>query len=173
MKYPDKVWHNANKLAYLVGQYPDHTINDTIALFSGEPNIDVNAAIWAAVEDELIAEPDPETKRTKLLEPPLVWAFGAGERDLEQTLMYCLGKNALKEIDMEQEYLSRWCAGYPPTDLLVAMRRLLETNLLAEYKLNDGDHEENNYTYFTLYENRDKLWGAKQFKDPSKVTKVG
>ena len=38
---------------------------------------------------------------------------------------------------------------------------------IAEYEIEDG---ENKYVFYTLYQNRDKLWGRKQFKaDPLAV----
>lgn len=155
--------HNANKVGYLVKQYPEHDMNQIIGLFVLPP-IDINAAVWAAIELGFISEPDPDEHAVRLLKEPESWDFGQDVNDLIDTIYYCMEKLNSKENDMEDNYLSNWTMGYQAHDILVAMKRLLENKQLATYELEDG---ENAYDFYTLYDNREQLWGRKQFKkDP-------
>lgn len=158
-----KMLKNANKVAYLVEQYPEHKISQTIALLA-MPSIEINTAIWAATELNFITAPDKATEKVALATPPETWQFGHEVEDLRETLLYSFEQIAKKEIDLEEYQLSEWTSGYPSHDIIIAMKLLLNGNQLHEYVLEDG---ENNYTFYTLYENRDKLWGRKAFKkDP-------
>lgn len=158
-----KMLENANKVAYLVEQYPEHKISQTIALLA-MPSIEINTAIWAATELNFITAPDKATEKVALATPPETWQFGHEVEDLRETLLYSFEQIAKKEIDLEEYQLSEWTSGYPSHDIIIAMKLLLNSKQLHEYVLEDG---ENNYTFYTLYENRDKLWGRKAFKkDP-------
>lgn len=158
-----KMLHNANKITYIATQYPQHKVSEVLALLQMPP-IDVNTALWLAIELGWLSKPDPETERVEVLNKPDPWEFGTKVDELEAALRYAFEKLADKETDMEEFMLNRWTAGYASHDVLVAMRRLLEDNVLHEYVIEDGD---SNYTFYTLYENREHLWGRKQFKkDP-------
>lgn len=158
-----KLTENAHKVAYLVEQYPEHTLTQILGLLQLS-SIDKNAAVWTARDLGLISEPDPETKRVALLEKPKQWVFGQDEYDLEQLILFAFRQLAKQETDLEEVYLANWTYGYPAHDVLVAEKRLTECGLLATYVIEDSD---STYTFFTLNENKDKLWGRKQFKkDP-------
>ena len=156
-----KIAENANKIAFLVGQYPEKTMPEIINLFQ-LPAIDTNTAIWYAVEKRFITDMDPNTKFCKLLERPEKWEFGQNVEDLEAALLYSFQKLGREEKDLEENYMGNWTMGYIAHDVLVAMKDLLERKVLHEYEIEDG---ENAYIFYTLYENRDKVWGQKQFKD--------
>lgn len=162
-----KTTQDAHKVAYLIQQFPKHTMAEIIALLV-MPAIDINTAIWAAQDMNLIGEPDEKTGKAELLEPPKSWDFGTDEKHLENVLLYCFGQLAKKETDLEETYLSNWTNGYTAHDVLIALRRLLESRQLAEYQIDDTDKQGvvNAYTFFTLYDNREQLWGTKQFKEP-------
>lgn len=163
-----KTTQNAHKVAYLVSQYPEKTMNEIINMFQLAP-VDMNAAIWAAIDLKLISQPDEKTHIATLAKKPKTWEFGPDVEHLIDTVYYCFEKANAEEKDLEENYMNNWLMGYAPQDHFIAIRRLLENKQLAQYELEDG---ENAYDFFTLYENRDKLWGRKQFKqDPLKTDK--
>lgn len=158
-----KMLQNANKVVYLASQFPDHTLTQLIGLLQ-MPSIDINTAIWKAIELGWLSKPDSETGHIKVLQKPERWYFGEDIDDLQTTLLYAFEELATQETDMEEYSINAWLNGYPTHDFLVAMRVLIEDKQLHEYVIEDG---KNKYTFYTLYRNKDKLWGRKQFKsDP-------
>lgn len=162
---------NAHKIAFLLEQYPDHNIDKIMSLLQMPP-IDINAGVWAAVELKLISEPDlKKGGAVQLLNKPKKWDFGPNITDLCTNIIYCFNKLALKEQDLEENYLTNWLGGYSSQDTLIAIKLLISEQKLAEYEIEDG---ENAYTFFTLWDNREQLWGRKQFKvDPLEPRKRG
>lgn len=160
MKFTDRIEQNAQKFAYLIKAYPEKTIPEIIGLFQLGP-IDINSAIWAAVDLGYISEMDQEDQHAKILKEPKVWNFGVDESDLEFALEYAFKKLNAQEKDMEENYLSNWVGGYPAQDSLIAVKRLIEKDVLHEYQIEDG---ENAYIFYTLKENEGQNWGQKQFK---------
>lgn len=159
----DKMRENAHKITYLVSVYPDKPLSEIIQLMQ-IPAIQINAAIWAAIELGYINEPDEDNAPATLASPPEPYVFGEFEEELEASLIYCFSKLLKKEQDMEENYLSSWTAGYGSHDTIIAMKRLLANNVLAEYEIEDG---ENVYKFYTNYDTCEQLWGRKQFKvDP-------
>lgn len=156
-----RITQNANKVAYLVQQYPEKNAGQIIALLEMNP-IDINAAVWAAVDLGYISEPDKEDGgAVRFLKAPESWDFGPNCTDLIDTIYYAMEKMNGRGDDMEENYMSNWTLGYTGQDVLIAMKRLLENKQLFKYEIEDGD---SSYTFFTLYENRNKKWGSKQFK---------
>lgn len=171
---------NANKFAYMVKAYPEKNVNDIINLFRLSP-IDTNCAIWLATElgwikvehrDEEIELPDPKKKNAtikqqtkvpyaEIVKEPESWQFGDGVKELEDTLTYAFEHINKDENDMEENYLSSWLSGFATQDTVIAVKRLIEEEVLHEYQLEDG---ENKYIFYTLFKNKDKLWGQKQFR---------
>lgn len=152
---------NAHKIAFLVEQYPKHKMSQIIDLLQ-MPLLDVNAGIWTAIELGLFVL---DKDNVKLLEksPEGKW-FGKDVEELEEKILYCLTQANKGQSDLEEHTFGSWVSGYPAHNVLIAMRRLINQHLVAEYVIDDG---ENKYTFFTLYENRDEKWGRKQFKtDP-------
>lgn len=155
--------NNANKFTYLVKQYPEHKLEQLVSLLS-TPAIDINTAVWYAVELGFVAEPDKKTGKVELLKQPDSWDFGPDYGALEDMLLYAFQQTAKQKTDLEENYVSNWTLGHPSHDVMIAMLRLLEDERIAKYVIEDG---ENPYTFYTLFENRKKLWGRKQFnKDP-------
>lgn len=164
----EKTIQNAEKLAYLIKEYPAQKVAEVIKLIH-LPSIDINAAIWAAVDLGLIRQPDEKTGFAEFLKAPVEWDFGSDERHLENLIMYCLKKRAEKEQDIEEFFLTTWAMGYGPHDLLIATKRLLERKEIASYDIEDKTNKKapSTYTFFTLYGNSEQLWGRKAFKkDP-------
>lgn len=152
--------HNAHKFAYLVETYPEKTVSDIIGLFRISP-IDINCAIWLAIENGLVSQVNSEQPRAELLRAPKVWDFGDNVAELEKALEYAFTKLNAEEKDMEENYMANWTTGYYPQDVLIAVKHLIERGILHEYEIEDGD---NNYIFYTLKANAGKNWGAKQFK---------
>lgn len=172
----EKNLHNAHKIVYLVRAYPGKPLNDQFdpkthertetGLFSmlTMPAIDINVAVWVAQEYGWLGETDIKTNTIELLDLPKEWNFGPAQQHLEGMVMYAFRKLAEKETDLEEYSINQWFGGHPVQDIFVTLKRLIETQQLHEYEIEDG---ENKYIFYTLYENRDKLWGRKQFKvDP-------
>jgi hypothetical protein len=154
-----KIQQDAHKFAYLVKAYPEKTAQQIIDLFF-ITKADVNAAIWAAVELGIITDVDPNTGYMGFKKAPK-WDFGENVNAIEDTLTYAFQKLGVQEKDMEENYLAEWTQGYFPHDILIAIRHLLETDVLHEYELEDG---ENKHIFYTLKKNAGKNWGQKQFK---------
>lgn len=169
----DKIRFNAQKIMNLVALYPDNTFDQTIALLQ-MPAIDINTAVWYAIDMGWITEPDPETKKSSLVlnadgTAPDLNIDDPNFKNLEDAIIYGFEKLAEKENDLEEFSLSQWTNGYPAHDVMIAMKGLLVEEVLAEYVIEDGKE---NYTFYTLFKNKDKLWGRKQFKkDPLKAEK--
>lgn len=152
---------NANKVAYLIQQYPDRSLPEIIGVMQ-LPGVEINTAIWLATELGWISEPDKDEGAVRFLsEPKDGFQFGDRLEQLKEMLVYSFEKLAKKEQDLEENYLSNWTAGYPGHDVMIAMRQLLNDKDLAEYVVEDG---ENKYTFYTLAKNREQEWGRKQFK---------
>lgn len=155
-----KMRENAHKFVFLMEQYPEHNVNQLIGLLE-MPAVEMNNAIWTAIELGFITKPDPETKYATIKEKPKKWEFGDKVEELKAQIQYAFEQLTKDETDLEENYLSQWTQGYTGTDVMIATKLLLNSRVLASYDLEDG---ENVYTFFTLYKNRDKLWGKKQFK---------
>jgi hypothetical protein len=152
-----------HKVVYLACQYPEKTLTEVIKLLA-LPAIDINTAMWHAEDEGWFKLGDTEDGTIEVLKKPAAWNFGPEETRLEKMLLYAFQKLNSKERDLEEFFVSQWTMGYASHDVLIAMRRLLETKKLAEYQIEDA---ENKYIFYTLYENRDKQWGRKEFKiDP-------
>lgn len=156
----ERMKQNAQKFAYLVKAYPEKTVPEVIALLQMGP-IDINTAIWAAVDLGYVTDIDKKDQRSRVAKLPKTWDFGQDEADLEAALLYAFGKLSEQEKDLEENYLSNWVAGYAAQDSLIAVKRLLEQDLLHEYEIEDG---ENKYIFYTLKAHAGKNWGQKQFK---------
>lgn len=160
-----KTLQNANKLTYLIEAYPDNSMTDVIALLE-MPAIDINTAIWAAVELGWIMDPKTNEGVTGLLKKPETWDFGPELRDLEDNIVYAFTVMGKLEADLEEYDLSQWTAGYAKHDLAIIMKLLLADKVLASYEVEDTNPENDSiYTFYTLYANREHEWGRKQYKD--------
>lgn len=155
-----KMINDAHKFVYLVGCYPEKTLPQVIALFQMSP-IDINCAIWAAVELGMLSPMNEDDLHATILKTPDVWLFGDKEQELEDALTYSFQKINAEEKDMEENFLSSWMYGLAAHDVLIATKHLLERNVLHEYEIEDG---ENAYIFYTLKANAGKNWGTKQFK---------
>ena len=156
-----KMLINANKFAYLIKVYPEKTVPEIIGLFALPP-VDINCAVWAALDLKFVREMGPETNFSEIIKPPKEWDFGQEVDDLEDELIYAFKKLNADEKDMEENYLANWTSGYHPHDALIAIKHLLEDDVLHEYEIEDG---ESKYIFYTLKKNAGKNWGAKQFKE--------
>lgn len=163
--------YNAQKVLYLCAAYPEKTLKEIIGLLA-MPAIDINTAIFYCQKQGWLSEPDGETGFAQVLSKPEKWDFGPEEKGLEELLVFAFEQLNAKEKDLEEFFVSQWTTGYPSQDVLVAVKRLLENKQLHEYEIEDGEEK---YIFYTLYKNRDKLYGRQAFKqDPlagSRATK--
>lgn len=166
-----RIVNNANKFTYLAKAYPEKTVAELVKLLQLLA-IDMNCAIWLALELKWVSVVDrptydPKTEQDIVLQyievinQPKTWDFGADEQELESALEYMFEKLNADEKDVEENYLNNIVAGYPPRDIIIAVKRLIEDGVLHEYQIEDS---ENNYIFYTLKKNAGKNWGAKQFK---------
>ena len=167
-----KTTQNAQKVAFLVNEYPEHTMGDILKLIQGPP-IDTNSAIWAAVELGYITNPDTSENCATVVKLPHKWDFGPDVDHLVQTLEFAFQNLGKKEMDLGEVYLSNWTLGYAPDDHMLAVNLLLKRKVLSMYVLEDTDEKGvvNEYTFYTSYENRYKEWGRKQFKRPDSLSR--
>lgn len=174
-----KIFENANKVAFLIQQYPDQKLTEIISLLAGPgvdmpmPAIEINTALWAATQVGWVTEPDPETNIVTCIKTDEDWTFGETLDTLQDMLLYAFKCLALKQNDLEENYLSEWTRGYSGYDVIIAMKRLLNSGELFEYTLKAvdfiGEGKKNSssiYTFYTLFENQNEQWGSKQFKKP-------
>jgi hypothetical protein len=162
--------HNAHKFIYLCNAYPEKTLKEIIALLA-MPAIDINTAIFYCQQEGWLGEPDGETGYAQVLKTPEKWDFGPEVKSLEEMLVFAFEQLNAKEKDLEEFFVSQWTTGYPSQDVLVAVKRLLENKKLHEYEIEDGEEK---YIFYTLYKNRDKLYGRQAFKkDPLANSREG
>lgn len=175
-----KMQNMANKIAFVIQQYPDHKMTDVLKLME-VPAIDINTGFWVAEDLGWIETPDKKTGVLTLKSPPLVgnWEFGPEVDELKESLTYAIGVLNKRESDLEEFFLSQWTNGKPGLDVLVAVKSLLVEGSWVEYEVKDQQIDEkgnkvfkedevtpimDTYIFYTLYENRDKQWGRKDFK---------
>lgn len=163
MPKPDRITENAHKIAYLIFCFPTLALTEILDLMKVPP-IDHNTAIWKARELGLIT--DIKNGKLEFIEAPAKWTFGQFEEALEDELLYAFAQLTKTETDLEEHYLSEWTIGYQTQDVLIAMRRLTEKNLVWQYDVTDVDQDgtPNVYQFFTAIDNKGKDWGKKQFK---------
>lgn len=159
-----KIIQNAHKIVHIIKQNPEKKLSEVIALLQ-MPAIDINAGIWAAEDLGFISEPDKETDTVEILKLPKKWDFGPGVKELQEKIMYSFEKLAKREADLEEHYVKNWTAGYPSHDIDIAIETLIKAKKLARYELTDPKDLKSTYVFYSLYENGEQMWGAKQFKE--------
>lgn len=159
----DIMLNNAHKIAFLIKRYPEKTLAEHLKVFL-VPAIEINTAIWKAVELGLITEPDKETGKCTFLKDPDEWQFGSRVDDLIAMLKYSFAELAKTERDLDEVYISNWTVGHEAHDVMIAIGYLLDTRVLAQYDLTDPEDLKSTYTFTTLYENSEQMWGRKYFE---------
>ena len=154
----------AHKAAYITKINPDLDlagILDKLKL----PSIDLNCSLWLAQELDLIGESDKETGRVEFLhDPEDGWKFGTGVERIRRQLVYALEQLAKKESDLTVEEVDGWCQGYAQHDIDIALATLVEERVIGTYDLTDPKDLKSTYTFYTLYENTEQMWGKTRFK---------
>lgn len=159
----DKRFHNANKFAYLVQVYPEHTIEQIIALLDMTA-IEINTAIWDAANAGWVLNIEDTEAPVGVGDLPEGFELGPDIEEMKNMLTLCFWQLSKKEIDLEEHYVSEWTRGHKAHDVMIALRQLLDDEILASYTLTDPKDTESVYTYYTLYANREQKWGRKSFK---------
>lgn len=171
------ITENAAKFTRLAQIYPDHKLPELLPLMEISP-VDINTAIWRAREAGWVTINDKTGEVTVLEEFSESYPKGGypwGE-DIEKTkdrVIYAIRKLNELETDMEEFILSQWFKGYGAHDLIIVLQNLIEEKRLASYSIDDGKGKgKSRYVFYTLYENKDKLWGKSAFKDQGKIKVV-
>lgn len=87
----------------------------------------------------------------------------------EQIEMFIANENSI-EVDMSFDELRGFLPMLPELHMKIA---LYTSRKLASYEFADPKDKDSVYTFYTLKENADKFWGAKQFSiDKSKARKL-
>ena len=163
MSNSEKTVQNVHKLVYLAREYPKKKITE-IAGMMQIPVLEGKAAIWMAQDIGYITV-DGKTEKFKIVAAPEEWDFGSTIGDIAGTVTYVMSKLAEEEADIEEGRLTTWMAAYRNEDTIIAIKRLLEWNILSTYKITDPKDKKSIYTFYTLAANKDKQWGKKQFKE--------
>jgi hypothetical protein len=142
-----------------------------------KPGIDVNLAIWHAVDQGWIVDPAQNEKGDEFAHlgeiQPQIWAFGKEIAELQIKILLAFKTLEAKETDLQWEFLSNWLMGYAPRDVMIALRQMLASGTLEKYSLTDPEDDKSVYDFYTLPENRKYLWGTKSFKvQPTEETVV-
>lgn len=164
VKLPQKIVEHAHQIAFLVQQYPDHNIDKIISLIPVSP-IHINTALWLAIDLGFIEDPADNGGKMILKKVPTEWELGEGVEDLKLMLVYAFSKLAKKEQDLEENYVSNWTMGYPAHEVMIALKQLVNNKVLATYDLTDPLDLKSTYTFYTLYENGEQMWGRKSFAE--------
>lgn len=194
-KFNKRIIENAHKIAYVVSLYPEKKMTDMdpatghdegiAGLFQTSP-IEFNAGAWAAQDLGLFSVDKDNVVTVKDL--PTEWSFGELVEHLMVEIPYAIGKINENEADIEDEYIgTMWTAGFPSQDVIIAMKRLLETGVITSYEVKNetkitpnreqrraGEEERtivDTYTFYTLPENAEHRWGEKQFIDQERLQK--
>lgn len=159
-----RIVENAHKITFLVQQYPGKKVEEIVAM-CGMPAIEINTAIWYAVNAGLIVDPTDSDGIMVFIREPGNWQLGEIIETLKGMLVYSFQQLAKKEQDLEENYISNWTMGYQAHDLLISMKQLVNDKVIFTYDLTDPKDLKSTYTFYTLYENGEQMWGRKQFNE--------
>jgi hypothetical protein len=159
------ITENAYKLVYIASKYPKHNLSQILALMQ-LPGIDINCAVWRAVDMGWLKTPDKDNPVEVLTMPDLVW--GEEIHTLIERIKFAFKKLAVTEQDPGEIMLGEWCGGYPSHDVLIAMQVLIGSGVIDSYTITSD--KDGTYTFYTLHENLGKDWGRSQFKNQKKLT---
>lgn len=165
----------AHKMLAVAKDKDCKTVGDLTDFFPTAAPLDFNCAVWWAQDNELMKL---KGKKGKL---ELLDGYSLSELDddenvdhLRSVIVYLLEQLEKTEQDPEQNWLISWCEGYHVHDVYTALRVLEDLGAIARYEVKDSTNTEEGddldiYTFVTLYNNKDKEWGWKQFKDQSQL----
>lgn len=185
MKFNDRVTQNAHKIHFIASVYQENNLV-TLSQYFQIPPIEFNAAAWAGKEMGLF-EIDDQNNIT-LASAPEKYQFGELVDHLLDIIPFTIGKINETEAVLEETFLQNWMAGFPEQDQVVAIKTLVQDKKIAtkqivdkdvvplnreqRRKRKDGKTEEvieSTYTFYTLFENADKDWHEKQFREANKT----
>lgn len=177
---------NAHKVAFICNAYPEKKIGEIGEMFM-LAIMEFNTAVWRAEELNYIEVAQNGSGEVRIDTLPKEWKFDEDVTILLQDIPYVLKKFAVKESDIEENYLTNWTAGFPSQDVFIAIKKLLADGVIATYNvINVNKIEpskkgikrgkktktvEDTYTFYTLPENAENQWGRKQFPDQDKLKK--
>lgn len=177
-----KSLENVHKLVFLANEYPGKQFIE-IANMLQMGALDKNVAIWRAQDAGFLTINEDDSYTVDLV--PDKWELGGDVANLVELITYTFKRLARDETDMEENILGNWCVGYPVHDVMIALKTLINDKVLVDYEVKHFDDKpqskkakgrgkqpeqvENVYTFYTLYENMEMRWGAKQFKNQEEL----
>lgn len=141
--------NNVSKIASELGYQPILLLN---ALFEGERS---GKFVYVKKKDLINISEDVEIEALAVTEGIM--------ENLEQIELFIANENSI-ETDMSFDELRSFIPMCPELHVNIALK---VSDKLATYEYADPKDKESVYTFITLKENIDKVWGAKQF-DPKK-----
>ncbi len=177
-KLTGKALNNVHKVVFLANEYSTKPMKEISSLVILPP-ADVNVAIWRAIDMGFLTV-DNDDKVT-IHEVPEVWELGEDVEYLKQTIVYLFKHLARDEMDLEENLFGHWTAGYATHDVMIAMKLLLADKVMSTYEITNAEivkkgtktreevTRDSTYTFYTLWENNEQMFGRKQFKDQSKL----
>ena len=189
-----------HSVVWLANEFPSKRIGEVAGMLRVSP-LDLNNAIWRAQDmgfftvdeveqnEELSAEQQAEENllggAVTIHEIPDEWDLGPEIEQLKQEIIFTFKRLARQEADVEENYYDNLTAGYPPYQVKIATKMLLNDKVLSKYEIKDQvevqlskkkkgkgqkpEIREEIYTFFTLWENNEHRWGAKQFKNQDQL----
>ena len=180
-----------HKIVWLMNEYPGKKINEFAESFL-TPDMgvfDINVSIWRAEALGYIVLDDPNFDGTGTYKVDMVpdsYQFGESVEELMRSIPFLLTRMNKEEGDILDRQLQIWFApNHQRIDWTVALRRLINDRVIASYELTNVNKIEpskkakgrgkkpqeirDTYTFYTMWENGEQRWGAKQFPDQSRV----
>lgn len=155
---------NANKAIFMCSIYPDLPLTKIATMFQ-LPAIDINSAIWYAIERGWLTDNGDGVPPT--INENVSYDLGEDVEGLQDMILAGLRHVAKVEKDIEEGFLVQWCNGHPGHTLLFAVKDLIRTGQIGTYSVEDlePEGEKSTYTFYSLPENVDKQWGKREFKN--------
>lgn len=176
-KLTGKPLHNVHKVVFLANEYPQHDMKKIAKIMPVSP-MDFNVAAWRAQDVGLLTINKDKSFTVEKL--PKKWELGPEVQHVRESLVYYLNHLARSQADLEEVYMSNITMGYPAHDVIIATKQLLNERIIATYDITSDEpidpkkpelgNNKSTYTFFTLWENLEQRWGAKQFKNVDLLT---
>ena len=158
-----------HKFVYLANEYKGSKLEQLFKMFQ-MPLLDYQAAAYLA-EDLGYVVVDQKSKKYEVKALPEDFNLGNDVRSLISTLQFVFQRLARDETDLAEWELNAWMEGYPTHDQFIAVKWMLNNDVLAPYEVTPKTLKKktDTYTYYCLAGNEGKKWGRKQFPDQSKL----
>lgn len=171
-KIPTRTDELARQIVFLAYYYPKKKLSEIGALFTNEPIINLNNAMFYLEDLKMATIDRKKDEITPTINDDRMATLPLGDKveELGNAIVMTLGYYARTKSDIEEHYFMNLLAGYPNEVVLCTIKKLLALGTISRYKLKSA--KEGTYLFYTLPEHLEGLWGKKQFKTPKGVTLV-